>query len=68
MPYKRKSVQYVSERMLKPYTIPDECPYLSEEQRELSRLTLEQRKHWMTEWLEIALSMPEHDENDAFPV
>ena len=41
----------VSRSLLSPYTIPDSCPYLSEDQRELSKLTLAERSAWMAEWL-----------------
>ncbi len=49
----------LSKRLLKPYDIPDECPYLSEDQRELSRLTLEGRSAWMAEWLFMAEDIQE---------
>jgi ribosome modulation factor len=39
---------------MEPYTIPDDCPYLSEDQREISKLTFEQRAQWMAEWLALA--------------
>jgi hypothetical protein len=47
---------------LEPYTIPSECPYLSEDQRELSNLDLEKRAQWMTEWLLLATQTDEDDE------
>lgn len=43
-----------SERLLRPYRIPRECPYLSENQRELSTLDLKGRSAWMAEWLMLA--------------
>ena len=43
-----------STRLLRPYRIPDTCPYLSEDQRELSLLDLNQRSAWMGEWLMLA--------------
>lgn len=45
-----------SERLLRPYRIREDCPYLSEDQRELSRLDLEGRSAWMGEWLMLAAS------------
>ncbi len=49
----------VSKRLLRPYVIPygDDCPYLSENQRELSTLTIEGRSAWMAEWLALAASV-----------
>jgi hypothetical protein len=44
--------------MLKPYRIPDECPYLSEDQRELSKLDIQGRSAWMAEWLLLAAAAP----------
>jgi hypothetical protein len=41
-------------RLTEPYTIPEDCPYLSEEQRELSTLSFEKRAEWMGEWLAMA--------------
>ena len=41
-------------RLLKPYTIASECPYLSEDQRELSKLDLKGRSAWMAEWLQLS--------------
>lgn len=52
----------VSARLLEPYTIPPECPYLSEEQRELSRLPLAERFEWMAEWLYLAQNTNDQDE------
>ena len=45
-----------SRRLLRPYRIPRECPYLSENQRELSMLDMNGRSAWMGEWLMIAAS------------
>lgn len=47
----------VSRRLLRPYVIPDDCPCLSEDQRELSTLTIEGRSAWMAEWLALAESV-----------
>ncbi len=47
----------VSRRLLQPYVIPASCPYLSEDQRELSKLNLEGRSAWMAEWLLLADGM-----------
>ncbi len=49
-----KRIAIISRRMLKPYRIPDDCPYLSEDQRELSQLDLKGRSAWMAEWLLLA--------------
>ena len=43
-----------SERLLRPCRIPEECPYLSENQRELSTLDIKGRSAWMAEWLLLA--------------
>jgi hypothetical protein len=44
--------------MLKPYRISEECPYLSEDQRQLSRLDFHGRSAWMAEWLLLAAAAP----------
>ncbi len=49
-----KQIMSVSRRLLRPYRIPPECPYLSEDQRELSTLDLKGRSAWMAEWLALA--------------
>jgi hypothetical protein len=49
----------LSKRLLEPYDIPDDCPYLSEDQRELASLTLEGRSAWMAEWLLMAEDVQE---------
>jgi hypothetical protein len=41
-------------RLLRPYDIPPDCPYLSEDQRELSTLDSKGRSEWMAEWLLLA--------------
>jgi len=46
----------IGRRLLRPYRIPPECPYLSEDQRELSTLDLKGRSEWMAEWLMLAAS------------
>jgi hypothetical protein len=48
------TIRKASLHMLKPYTIPADCPYLSEDQQELSKLDLEKRAEWMAEWLLLA--------------
>ncbi len=53
-----KRIVAISQRMLKPYRIPDECPYLSEDQRELSKLDIDGRSSWMAEWLLLAAAAP----------
>lgn len=47
-------IKAVSMRLLEPYTIPADCPYLSEDQRDLSEMDLEKRSEWMGEWLRAA--------------
>lgn len=49
-----RSVVTISRRMLMPYGIPEECPYLSDDQRELSKLDFRGRSAWMAEWLLLA--------------
>jgi hypothetical protein len=49
-----RDIVRASERLLRPYRIPRECPYLSENQRELSVLNLRGRSAWMAEWLLLA--------------
>lgn len=51
-------IMAVSRRLLAPYVIPSECPYLSEDQQELSRQDIEGRSEWMAEWLLLAGSAP----------
>ena len=46
-----RKIRKASLRLLEPYTIPPDCPYLSEDQMELSKLDLEQRAEWMAGWL-----------------
>jgi len=48
----------IGRRLLQPYIIPEECPYLSEDQRELSKLDLKGRSAWMAEWLLLADTAP----------
>jgi hypothetical protein len=50
-------------KLFEPYTIPESCPYLSEEQRELSQLTFEKRAEWMAEWLMLAQGADEEDDS-----
>lgn len=40
--------------MLKPYRMPPGSPYPSEDQCELSALSLQQRASWMAEWIFLA--------------
>jgi hypothetical protein len=47
-------IRSASQRLLEPYTIPEDTPYLSDDQRELSELTFEKRAEWMAEWLLLA--------------
>ncbi len=46
-----EDISAIGRRLLQPYTIPEECPYLSEDQRELSKLDIQGRSEWMAEWL-----------------
>jgi hypothetical protein len=57
-------VRRLSFRLTQPYTIPENCPYLSEDQRELSELSLEGRAEWMAEWLRMAQDT--RDEEDEW--
>ena len=50
----------LSRRLLSPYQIPEDCPYLSEDQKELSLLTLQERIEWMAEWLFLAATYDEY--------
>ena len=54
----REEIVAVSRRLLRPYRIPADCPYLSEDQRELSLLDLKGRSAWMAEWLAMAAAPP----------
>jgi len=56
-------IKKASLHLLEPYTMPAECPYLSEDQRELCKLDLEKRGEWMAEWLLLASQTDE--ETDA---
>ena len=51
-----RQIASIGQRLLRPYGIPPECPYLSENQRELSTLDLKGRSEWMAEWLLLAAS------------
>ena len=51
-----QDIAAIGRRLLRPYGIPRECPYLSEDQRELSRLDFKGRSEWMAEWLALAAS------------
>jgi len=50
----------LSKRLLRPYKIPDDCPYLSEDQKELSLLSLKERCEWMAEWIFLAKTYDEY--------
>jgi hypothetical protein len=47
-------VKELTLKLLEPYIIPEDCPYLSEDQRELSKLPYQKRMEWMAEWLYMA--------------
>ena len=51
-----RDLMKIGKRLLLPYGIPAECPYLSEDQRELSTLDFKGRSEWMSEWLLLAAS------------
>ena len=54
-----KEIMDISRRLLQPYAIPADCPYLSEDQRELSKLDIEGRSAWMAhELIRLALPLP----------
>ena len=53
---RNREITDIGKRLLRPYGIPAECPYLSEDQRELSTLDLKGRSEWMGEWLMLAAS------------
>jgi len=57
----------IGRRLLRPYGISRECPYLSEDQRELSTLDLQGRSAWMAEWLWLAASAKPLKHNAAQP-
>jgi hypothetical protein len=59
---KSSRIHEISEHLLEPYTIPPSTPYLSEDQRELSELTVEGRFAWMAEWLALARTMEKYQE------
>jgi hypothetical protein len=49
-----EEIMAVSRRLLRPYRTPETCPYVSDDQRELSLLDLKERSAWMGEWLMLA--------------
>ena len=59
-----ESIQ-LSRRLLEPYQIPEDCPYLSENQKELSLLPLEERIEWMAEWLFLAATWDEYMKKES---
>ncbi len=59
-----KRARELNERMAEPYTIPDECPYLSENQRELSKLPFEKRAEWWAEWFYMDINNKRCIDND----
>lgn len=61
---KSYDITEVTRRMLRPYTIRAGTPYLSEDQRRLSELTLPERSAWMAEWLRWASETPNRSPND----
>ena len=54
-----EQVRHLGEQFLEPYEIPDSCPHLSDDQRELSLLTFTERARWMGEWLAMAAATKE---------
>lgn len=51
-----KIIHQASLRLLEPYTISPDSPYLSEDQQELCKMTIEERSAWRAEWLRRAAS------------
>lgn len=51
-----REIAAIGKRLLQPYGISADCPYLSEDQRELSALDFKGRSEWMGEWLRLAAS------------
>ncbi len=49
-----KTITEISLRLLQPYTIRPDSPYLSKDQQLLSRMSLQERSEWMAEWLQWA--------------
>ncbi len=58
----KNRIHSASLHLLEPYSIPADCPYLSEDQQELSKLNLEKRAEWMAEWLQLAAQMDSEEE------
>jgi len=58
-----KILKEASVYLLEPYSIPADCPYISEDQRELGMLAMEDRAAGMEEWL--LLVSPTDEEIDA---
>ena len=54
----------MSRELLEPYRIPEDCPYLSEDQKELSLLSLEKRGQWFAEWLLLSTAYDEYLSED----
>jgi hypothetical protein len=52
----------LSERLTQPYELPPDCPYLSEDQLELCKMTFSQRAEWMGEWLWMAQDTVDDDD------
>jgi hypothetical protein len=51
-----EQIAAATRRLLQPYAISPDCPYLSEDQRELSTLDFKGRSAWMAEWLLLAVT------------
>ncbi len=49
-----KKIKELSMQLLEPYVLPQDSPYLSEDQLELCSLPLQERIKWMGEWLLMA--------------
>ncbi len=58
------SIKEVTLKLLEPYNIPEDSPYLSEEQRELSKLPYQKRMEWMAEWLMLAAQTDEEEDKE----
>jgi predicted nucleotidyltransferase len=59
-----QDVRRLNERLSQPYELPADCPYLSEDQLELCRMTFAQRAEWMGEWLFMAQGTADDDDDE----
>jgi hypothetical protein len=59
-----EKVKEISLRLLEPYDLGENSPYLSEDQLELTRLSFSERSAWMAEWLMLASQCEDPEEDD----